>query len=245
MMQYPPSGSWLRTLYGLFAAVAVMTLAACGGGSGAPNNPYTPVPSLLTVTPAAVTAYSGVATTLTVGGGTPPYPGVLVEFGRPAGRPDDDRIDTRAGCREHRRRHHRPDNHSGQRRTERRGHRQRARHSNRSRSPSCHAVPIAYSGIRVDAHDRGRRAAVPGIIVEHHRPAGGADRARNDGRAAGGQRRRRYRGRRHDRGCHRAARHGDGHRARGARCSIRSRSRPAATTAAHRRSARARTERPW
>jgi hypothetical protein len=73
MLQHHPSGSWLRTLYGLLAAVAAMTLAACGGGSGAPNNPYTPGPSLLTVTPAAVTAYPGVATTLSVTGGTPPY----------------------------------------------------------------------------------------------------------------------------------------------------------------------------
>ena len=46
MMQTPPSGAWLRALSGLFAAVAVMTLAACGGGSGAPNNPFAaPLPA--------------------------------------------------------------------------------------------------------------------------------------------------------------------------------------------------------
>jgi len=71
MMQYPPSSAWLRALSGLFAALALMTLAACGGGGGAPFN--LAHPSLLTVTPATLDAYAGIATTLTVAGGTPPF----------------------------------------------------------------------------------------------------------------------------------------------------------------------------
>ena len=54
----------------------MLALSACGGGSGAPNNPYgdgTVLPGPLTVLPAIATAYSGNPTTLTVTGGTPPY----------------------------------------------------------------------------------------------------------------------------------------------------------------------------
>jgi hypothetical protein len=66
----------LRPLVGLIALAGVLTLSACGGGSGAPNNPYAPGPSTpgpLSVLPATATAYSGVPTTLTVTGGVPPY----------------------------------------------------------------------------------------------------------------------------------------------------------------------------
>ncbi len=66
----------LRPLVGLIALAGVLTLSACGGGSGAPNNPYAPGPSTpgpLAVLPTAATAYSGVPTTLTVTGGVPPY----------------------------------------------------------------------------------------------------------------------------------------------------------------------------
>ena len=66
----------LRPLVGLIALAGVLTLSACGGGSGAPNNPYAPAPTTpgpLSVLPAAGTAYSGVPTTLTVSGGVPPY----------------------------------------------------------------------------------------------------------------------------------------------------------------------------
>ena len=61
---------------------------ACGGGSGAPNNPYAPGPATpgpLTVLPTAATAYSGIPTTLTVSGGTAPVPGVLEQHGGAAG----------------------------------------------------------------------------------------------------------------------------------------------------------------
>ena len=66
----------LRPLVGLVALAGVLTLSACGGGSGAPNNPYAPGPGVagpLSVLPATATAYSGVPTTLTVTGGVPPY----------------------------------------------------------------------------------------------------------------------------------------------------------------------------
>ena len=68
--------TWLRPFAGLTALAAMLMLSACGGGSGAPNNPYLPpgvVTGPLTVLPGTVTAYSGTPTTLTVNGGTPPY----------------------------------------------------------------------------------------------------------------------------------------------------------------------------
>ena len=68
--------AWLRPLLGLFAIAGVLALSACGGGSGAPNNPYAPGPAApgpLTVLPPAAVVYSGVPATLTVTGGTGPY----------------------------------------------------------------------------------------------------------------------------------------------------------------------------
>jgi hypothetical protein len=70
------SAAWLRPLLGLLAIAGVLALSACGGGSGAPNNPYAPappVPGPLTVLPSAAVVYSGVPTTLTVTGGAAPY----------------------------------------------------------------------------------------------------------------------------------------------------------------------------
>ncbi|MFO1315980.1 MAG: hypothetical protein U1F58_10275 [Burkholderiales bacterium] len=51
-------------------------MAGCGGGSGAPNNPYTPPPPVippLTLLPDALTVFAGSPVTLTVYGGVPPY----------------------------------------------------------------------------------------------------------------------------------------------------------------------------
>ena len=68
--------AWLRPLLGLFAIAGVLVLSACGGGSGAPNNPYAPGPIVtgpLVVLPDTLTIYSGVPSTLSVSGGSPPY----------------------------------------------------------------------------------------------------------------------------------------------------------------------------
>ena len=64
---------WLRPLLTLAALAGVLSLAACGGGNGAPNNPYQPGAGPLTVTPATGTGYSGVPFTFSVTGGTAPY----------------------------------------------------------------------------------------------------------------------------------------------------------------------------
>jgi hypothetical protein len=61
---------WLRSITVLAAIAGTLGLSACGGGSGAPNNPFL---GPLTVLPTAVVAYSGVPTTLTISGGTGPY----------------------------------------------------------------------------------------------------------------------------------------------------------------------------
>ncbi|MDH5246299.1 MAG: hypothetical protein OEW98_07610, partial [Betaproteobacteria bacterium] len=61
---------WLRSLTVLAAVAGTFGLSACGGGSGAPNNPFL---GALTVLPAPVVAYSGVPTTLTISRGTGPY----------------------------------------------------------------------------------------------------------------------------------------------------------------------------
>ncbi len=75
MMQNRLFAAWLRPVAGLFALVAVLALGACGGGSGSPNNPYAPVTVIpaLTVIPVDPTIYSGVASSLTISGGVPPY----------------------------------------------------------------------------------------------------------------------------------------------------------------------------
>jgi hypothetical protein len=67
---------WLRPALALFALGGLLALGGCGGGSGAPNNPYAPGPSSpgpLSVLPSIVTAYSNTPLTLTISGGAPPY----------------------------------------------------------------------------------------------------------------------------------------------------------------------------
>jgi hypothetical protein len=68
--------AWLRPALTMAATAAMLALTACGGGSGAPNNPYEPppvTPGPLTVVPVAATAFAGNPLVLSIGGGTPPY----------------------------------------------------------------------------------------------------------------------------------------------------------------------------
>ncbi|MGE5087788.1 MAG: hypothetical protein ACM3QY_01580 [Candidatus Levyibacteriota bacterium] len=64
---------WLRPLLTLAALAGVLSLAACGGGGGAPNNPYQPGGGAVTVTPATGSGYSGTPFVFTISGGTAPY----------------------------------------------------------------------------------------------------------------------------------------------------------------------------
>src|SRR4030095_14045745 len=76
MTEHRLSAAWLRPLLGFIATAGVLALSACGGGSGAPNNPYAPgptTPAALTLLPATLTAYAGTPATLTISGGVPPY----------------------------------------------------------------------------------------------------------------------------------------------------------------------------
>ena len=68
--------SLLRPVLALLAIAGFLTLAGCGGGSGAPNNafaPTPPTPGPLFVLPPSMTVYSGTPTALTISGGAPPY----------------------------------------------------------------------------------------------------------------------------------------------------------------------------
>lgn len=65
--------AWLRPLLILAALTGVLSLAACGGGNGAPNNPYQPGAGPLTITPGTATGYSGIPFVFSITGGTSPY----------------------------------------------------------------------------------------------------------------------------------------------------------------------------
>jgi hypothetical protein len=67
---------WLRPALALFALGGLLALGGCGGGSGAPNNPYQPGPAApgpLSVLPPNLTAFSNIPTTLTISGGAAPF----------------------------------------------------------------------------------------------------------------------------------------------------------------------------
>jgi hypothetical protein len=68
--------AWLRPALALLGIAGILVLAGCGGGSGAPNNPYTPPPPVippLVLLPTSLTVYAGTPATLTVSGGLAPY----------------------------------------------------------------------------------------------------------------------------------------------------------------------------
>jgi len=66
----------LRLVLATLALTALALMGGCGGGSGAPNNPFAPgpvSPGPLSILPAAPTVYSNTPATLTITGGIPPY----------------------------------------------------------------------------------------------------------------------------------------------------------------------------
>jgi len=65
--------AWLRPLLTLAAILGVLSLAACGGGGGAPNNPYKGGVGPLTITPSQANLYSGNPFVFSVTGGNGPY----------------------------------------------------------------------------------------------------------------------------------------------------------------------------
>src|SRR3954447_11194337 len=76
MRSNPATAAWLRPFCALSALLMRLVLGGCGGGSGAPNNPFTPAPTTpgpLFVLPPTITAYSNTPLTLTISGGLFPY----------------------------------------------------------------------------------------------------------------------------------------------------------------------------
>jgi len=75
-MPLSPLTAWLRPLLSFLGLAGLLTLSACGGGGGAPNNMFAPTAqsaSPLVVLPTSATIYPGTPATLTISGGTPPY----------------------------------------------------------------------------------------------------------------------------------------------------------------------------
>src|SRR6476661_6200313 len=67
---------WLRPALALFALGGLLALGGCGGGSGAPNNPYQPGPAApgpLSILPPIITAFANTPITLTISGGAAPF----------------------------------------------------------------------------------------------------------------------------------------------------------------------------
>jgi hypothetical protein len=70
------NNKWLRPVLALCTLAGLLALGGCGGGSGAPNNPFAPVPPAigpLFVLPPTDVVYAHNAATLTISGGATPY----------------------------------------------------------------------------------------------------------------------------------------------------------------------------
>ena len=70
------NSNWLRPTLALCALAGLLALGGCGGGSGAPNNPFAPGPVTvgpLFVLPPTAVVYSHTPATLQVSGGATPY----------------------------------------------------------------------------------------------------------------------------------------------------------------------------
>ena len=65
--------AWLRPALALFALAGILSITGCGGGNGAPNNPYVAPPPTLQVLPATTTIFSGVPDKLTITSGSAPF----------------------------------------------------------------------------------------------------------------------------------------------------------------------------
>src|SRR5947207_15005802 len=66
---------WLQIALATVALGVLAILSGCGGGSGAPNNPFAPPPTTpgpLSILPATPTVFSNTPATLTITGGVPP-----------------------------------------------------------------------------------------------------------------------------------------------------------------------------
>jgi hypothetical protein len=76
MLPIRSTARWLRPILALLTLAGFALLGGCGGGSGAPNNPFAPPPTTpgpVTILPATSVAYSNTPTSLAVSGGSPPY----------------------------------------------------------------------------------------------------------------------------------------------------------------------------
>ena len=70
------NATWLRLVLSALALATLGFLGGCGGGSGAPNNPFAPPPTTpgpLSILPTSPTVFANIPTTLTITGGVPPY----------------------------------------------------------------------------------------------------------------------------------------------------------------------------
>ncbi len=74
-MRRLPSPAWLRPALALFALAGVLSLTACGGGSGAVNGPGSggQVVTAVSVLPPSQTVYPGTPAEFTISGGVAPY----------------------------------------------------------------------------------------------------------------------------------------------------------------------------